>query len=94
MSSFGETEQRKARKVHECDWCNEHILPGETYFHWYGLSEEGDYPAKFDTHVECEAAIDRERERLEYEWMSWGEFHNRGMTLEETEQAMLREDAS
>ena len=50
MSSFGETEQRKARKVHECDWCNEHILPGETYFHWYGLSEEGDYPAKFDTH--------------------------------------------
>ena len=76
-------EQRKARKLHTCDWCATHIIAGETYQRWMWVDGRDAIPTK--VHLDCLAAIRREQEfgLFDDEW-SPGE-RKRGMTMEETE---------
>lgn len=57
MSDFWNPKQnRKARKVHRCVWCGEHILVGEEYAfqsaHYDGIFQQSHY------HEECWDDID------------------------------------
>lgn len=75
-------EQRKALKLHTCDWCATHIVAGEEYQRWMWMDGRDAIPTK--VHMDCLAAIDRERRGyFDYEW-SPGE-RKRGMTMDETE---------
>ena len=79
---FGQMETHTARKRHTCDWCPEPIAPGETYARWCVVDARDFWMTKL--HPECNEAVDRERENWRSSDVTWGEFHKRGKTEEES----------
>lgn len=81
---FGQMETHTARKRHSCDWCPEPIAPGEIYARWCAVDARDFWMTKL--HPECNEAVDREmRANGEHsDFVSWGELHLRGKTLEES----------
>ena len=46
---------KHAQKRRRCDWCYEHIMPGEPYARWRWFEESS--PASVAVHEECLSAI-------------------------------------
>lgn len=82
-AALWQREERKARKLHYCDWCGQVILIGETYKRWAGLTD-GDF-GTLKAHADCWDAMDREEhEAGDWEGIDWGSRHLRGKTTSET----------
>lgn len=84
---FGQTSTRTARTQKRCNWCDEAILPGEIYHRYWGPQVDG--VGAYLSHPECEDAQQRELDSVDghADYVSWGEYHRRGMTMLETEDA-------
>lgn len=50
-------ERRKARKSHQCWWCGENIVPGETYERW--MCEDFGEVGEVKCHEDCNLAWQR-----------------------------------
>lgn len=77
---------RTARKQRTCHWCGEPIKPGEQCVHLAGVFE-GDFWWA-DLHAECDNALDRDLDTGDG-WQFYAQ--RRGMTIQETEEALHAE---
>lgn len=71
---------RKARKAHNCYWCNTAIERGEVHTYW--VWADGGTLTTVRMHNECIEAMDREGDG--YDELICQDDHDRGLTHDET----------
>jgi hypothetical protein len=83
MTTQLNTGTRTARKRHRCDWCGTFIESGEVYSFWTGIFDGQFNDSK--VHMECDAALRRDKDYDPEDGLPEFGSVKRGMTLAESE---------
>lgn len=76
MDIINEPKRVKARKEHNCDYCNKPIIVGEEHT---VATYKGDYIYTWRSCERCEPYVDEAFSNKDYDWsdgMGWQDFHD------------------